>query len=131
MSEPEYQFLAKTGDVPEGGMKCFEIDGRNVLLIHAAGGVFRAIENRCSHEKKSLEGGRVRGGGKKIVCPHHGANFDLETGKALTPPAVLPLTVYPVMVDDDDVMVKLIEEKKGPANPFAIPGAGGGFAGGF
>ena len=124
MSEPEFKLLASASDVEEGKTRCFELDGRQVLVIHAAGGIFRAIENQCSHEKKSFDGARVRGG-KKIVCPHHGSNFDLETGKSLSPPAVLPITVFPLKVEDDQIWVKLVEPPKRPANPFAIPGVQG------
>ena len=82
----------------------------------------KAVENICSHEKISLEGGRLRGA-SKIVCPHHGSNFDIAAdGKALGAPAVLPITVFPVKVDDGNVYVQLVEAKKGPDNPWAIPG---------
>jgi 3-phenylpropionate/trans-cinnamate dioxygenase ferredoxin subunit len=120
-----FRFVAKTTDVEPGKSKCYPLEGRNVLVIHMPHGGFKAIENQCSHEKKSMEGARIRAG--KIVCPHHGANFDLETGKAMGAPAVLPITVYPVKVEGEDVLVQLIEPKKKPGNPFAIPGAGGYF----
>ena len=123
MSDADFTKVASLADVPEGQTLCLSVEGRVVMLIHAAGGTVRAIENQCSHEKKSFEGARIRGG-KKIVCPHHGANFDLETGKALNPPAVLPITIFPVKVEGDDIYVQLIEAVKRPANPFAIPGSG-------
>lgn len=122
-SDAPFTRAAAVADVPEGTTRCLEVDGRPVMLIHAAGGTFRAIENLCSHEKKSFEGARIRGG-KKIVCPHHGANFDLETGKALNPPAVLPITIFPVKVEDGDIYIQLVEGVKRPANPFAVPGSG-------
>jgi nitrite reductase/ring-hydroxylating ferredoxin subunit len=118
-----FKFVAKTSDVDPGKNRCFKVEDRNVLLIHLPNGTFRAVENQCSHEKKPLEGGRVRAG--KIVCPHHGANFDLETGKAVSAPAVLPIHVYPVKVEGDDVMVQLVDPPKKPKNPFAIPGVTG------
>jgi 3-phenylpropionate/trans-cinnamate dioxygenase ferredoxin subunit len=123
MSDIPFTYVARTGDVEPGRSRCFEVQDRKVLLIHLANGTFRAIENQCSHEKKGMETGRIRAG--KIVCPHHGANFDLDTGKALSAPAVLPITVYPVKVEGDEVFVQLVEPKKKPGNPFAIPGAGG------
>jgi len=118
-----FRFVAKTTDVEAGKTRCFEVEDRKVLLIHMPHGGFKAIENQCSHEKKSMEGARIRAG--KIVCPHHGANFDLETGKAMSAPAVLPITVYPTRVEGDDVFVQLVEPPKKPKNPFAIPGVQG------
>ena len=128
MTEPKFTFVAKTEDIPVYGMKCFDVDGRAVLVMNTAEDAYKAIENMCSHEKKPLDEGRVRGG-KRIVCPHHGANFDLETGKALSAPAVLPITVFPLEVQNGNIFVKLVEAQARPVNPFAIPGAKG-FTGG-
>ena len=41
-----------------------------------------------------------------IVCCHHGARFDLETGRP-TMPALKPLARYAVTVHCDDVLVDL------------------------
>ena len=40
-----------------------------------------------------------------MVCPRHGARFDLRTGTALTLPAYLPVATYPVRVRDDGMIV--------------------------
>jgi polyribonucleotide nucleotidyltransferase len=64
-------------------------------------------------------------GGKVIreICETTGAKIDIDDdGKALGAPAVLPITVFPVKVEDGNVYVQLVEAKKPPANPFAIPG---------
>ena len=113
--------VAREEDIPAGKSVCYEVEGRGVLVCNFHG-TFRALENMCSHEKKPMEGGRLRGS-SRIVCPHHGSNFDLaEDGKAMGAPAVLPLTVFPVKVEDGDIYIQLVEAKKGPANPFAMPG---------
>jgi len=120
-SELEFVFVARVDDVPAGKNRCFEVEGRGVLLCAFQDGM-KALENMCSHEKKVMEGGRLRGA-SKIVCPHHGSNFDLnQDGKSLGAPAVLPVTVFPVKVEDGNVYVQLVEAKKPPANPWAIPG---------
>ena len=120
-SDLEFVFVAREDDVPAGKNRCFEVEGRGVLLCSFHSGM-KAVENICSHEKISLEGGRLRGAGK-IVCPHHGSNFDVDDdGKAMGAPAVLPITVFPVKVEDGNVYVQLVAPKKGPDNPWAIPG---------
>jgi nitrite reductase/ring-hydroxylating ferredoxin subunit len=40
------------------------------------------VENRCSHREEKLTGGRIRRG--QIMCPVHGARFDLRTGASYT-----------------------------------------------
>ena len=42
-----------------------------------------------------------------VICPRHGANFDIRSGEALTLPAYLPVGVYPVRVADGIVKVEL------------------------
>jgi 3-phenylpropionate/trans-cinnamate dioxygenase ferredoxin subunit len=39
------------------------------------------------------------------MCPRHGAFFDVTTGAALTPPAVMPVATYRVRIEGDDVCV--------------------------
>ena len=64
-----------------------------------------ALNNVCTHLGQPLAGGRVIAG--QIICPFHGACFDLHTGAALSGPAVLPLHRFPVRVDGDAVWVDL------------------------
>ena len=45
--------------------------------------------------------------GARIMCPRHGATFDVRSGEALTLPAIMPLPTYPVRIDGDDVYVTL------------------------
>ena len=42
-----------------------------------------------------------------VICPRHGANFDIRSGRALTLPAYEPVDVYPVRVVDGIVKVEL------------------------
>ena len=44
--------------------------------------------------------------GCQIMCPRHGALFDVTTGRALTLPAVMPLETYTVRIEGDDVFVE-------------------------
>jgi 3-phenylpropionate/trans-cinnamate dioxygenase ferredoxin component len=57
----------------------------------------------CTHDGGALDGGELDC--CRIMCPRHGAFFDVTTGKALTLPAVSPLPVYPVTIDGDDIYV--------------------------
>ncbi len=46
----------------------------------------------------------------EIVCPRHGARFDVQTGKALTLPAVVNISAYPVQIVDGKIQVGLPRE---------------------
>ena len=67
-------------------------NGWHVLAGRTDAGWF-AVENRCSHAGSPLHEGRVRRGA--ILCPLHGARFDLATGKCLGGPYA-PLRVFAV-----------------------------------
>ena len=80
-----------------------EKDGRTICVTRVGNQVF-AVDDTCSHSDASLSEGDVTD--FKIECWLHGAEFDLRTGEALTPPAVAPIKVYPVIVDGDSVTVE-------------------------
>jgi 3-phenylpropionate/trans-cinnamate dioxygenase ferredoxin component len=76
--------------------------GESICVTRIGDEVF-AVADTCSHADASLSEGDVTD--FKIECWLHGAEFDLRTGEALTPPAVAPLKVYSVSVDGDSVTV--------------------------
>lgn len=96
---------AGPADLALGGLECRDVEGVRVLLARAQTGEYFAVSPLCSHVGLSLEEGRVRGGA--IVCPHHGARFDLKSGRVLGPPAAAPLAAYPTRVVGDEVQVWL------------------------
>lgn len=99
MSQP----VAHASDIPPGTTKRVEVDGDGVLLCNVDGTIY-AVEDVCTHDGGPLDEGELDG--CRIMCPRHGALFDVTTGAALTPPAVVPLPTYSVRVDGDDVFVE-------------------------
>lgn len=81
-----------------------EKNGKTICVARVGDEVF-AIDDTCSHSDASLSEGDVTD--FKIECWLHGAEFDLRTGEALTPPAVAPLHTYGVHVDGDSVTVEI------------------------
>ncbi len=98
--------VASLSDLPQGKTLCVEIGGREVLLCHTAEGVF-AVDNLCSHADARLCDGKLKG--QKILCPLHGAAFDVRDGSALTRPAVTPIASHSVKVDEDAILVALVD----------------------
>ena len=87
----------------EGKPVKIEKDGRSICVTRIGAEVF-AVDDTCSHSEASLSEGDIYD--FKIECWLHGAEFDLRTGEAVTPPAVAPIKVYPVIVDGDSVTVE-------------------------
>jgi 3-phenylpropionate/trans-cinnamate dioxygenase ferredoxin subunit len=81
-----------------------EKNGKTICVARVGDQVF-AVDDTCSHSDASLSEGDVTD--FKIECWLHGAEFDLRTGEALTPPAVAPLHTYGVHVDGDSVTVEI------------------------
>lgn len=97
------QAVAKVSDVPPGRTLRVVVDGIEILLCNADGHIY-AIEDVCTHDGAPLDQGELEG--CRIVCPRHGANFDVRTGEALTLPAVMPLPTYTVTVEGDEIFVE-------------------------
>ena len=81
-----------------------EKNGESICVARVGDEVF-AIGDVCSHSDASLSEGDITD--FKIECWLHGAEFDLRTGEALTPPAVAPVKNYSVTVDGDSVTVEM------------------------
>ncbi len=96
--------VCKTADVPDPGKEVFELDDRFIVLIHLDG-QWHALEDRCTHDGGPLGEGRIDG--FCIVCPRHGARFDVRTGQAMTMPAVSGTPRHEVKIEGDEVFVKL------------------------
>jgi 3-phenylpropionate/trans-cinnamate dioxygenase ferredoxin subunit len=81
-----------------------EKNGESICVARVGDQVF-AIGDTCSHADASLAEGEITD--FKIECWLHGAEFDLRTGEALTPPATAPVKSYLVTVDGDSVTVEM------------------------
>jgi 3-phenylpropionate/trans-cinnamate dioxygenase ferredoxin subunit len=82
-----------SADLALGGTRCVDVDGVGVIVARGQDGQYYAVERMCSHAALPLDGGRVRGA--SIVCPHHGARFELKSGRVLGPPAYAAIAAFP------------------------------------
>ena len=103
MSKPAPISLA-LAEVPEGKMHALTVDGREILVCRIREGVY-ALDNICSHAYARLNEGRLRG--HRLICPLHGAAFDVRDGRALGAPATRPLAMHAVDVVGDRIEISL------------------------
>ena len=103
-AEHEYRFAIAVGEVAPGRSHRCVVDGHAVLVCNV-GGDFYAVADRCTHDRGPLGEGRLRG--HLLECPRHGSRFDIRDGVPTTPPAMRPVTTYPVRVRGDAVEVQL------------------------
>jgi 3-phenylpropionate/trans-cinnamate dioxygenase ferredoxin subunit len=102
--------LCNVVDVPEGEVRRFEFDHRPIAVVNLGDGGFRAIDAICSHAHYFLDEGEVDTDFGTIECPKHGSTFDLDTGKPRTLPATSPVEVFPVKIENDDVLIEVTDE---------------------
>jgi 3-phenylpropionate/trans-cinnamate dioxygenase ferredoxin subunit len=75
-----------------------------ICVVRIGDRVF-AIGDRCSHAAVSLAEGEVDARERVVECWLHGSAFSLETGEALSLPAVRPVPVYQARIEGDDIVV--------------------------
>ena len=102
MSDLQFHKALALADIPQGSMRPVTLNGREIVICHTKEGVY-ALDNVCSHAHARMCEGRLRA--TRIVCPLHGASFDIRDGKVLGPPATLPLPIFQVRVVDGTVEV--------------------------
>ncbi len=104
-------------EVPPGGRKIVEVEGRSVGIFNVHG-TFYALRNRCPHQGAPLCRGSVKGTtlpsapgeylwgreGEILRCPWHGWEFDLLTGHCLVDDR-RHLRLFPVAVEDGKIYV--------------------------
>jgi nitrite reductase/ring-hydroxylating ferredoxin subunit len=95
--------VAKTGDVPPGGMIRVAIDREPIMLAHIDGR-FYAMRDVCGHRNAPLSRGKLDG--HIVECPLHFAQFDVRTGKLIDGPISADVPIYEVRVEGDTVLIK-------------------------
>jgi len=94
------------GSVAEFGdesITAVTVEDQELVLIRQGERVY-AVPDRCTHAKYPLHDGELLDG--KIRCVHHGATFDLETGRP-TMPALKKLRLFGAEIEDGRVFVTL------------------------
>ena len=104
MTENDFQLIASTADVPLGKTHCVTVGEREVLLCNSSEGMF-AVDNLCTHAQARLSEGKLKG--CKVICPLHGAAFDVRNGEALSRPASVPLNTYPLKIEGEKIFLSL------------------------
>ncbi|MFV3130440.1 Rieske (2Fe-2S) protein [Niveispirillum sp. KHB5.9] len=90
-------------DLVDGDKRLVHAGGEDILLCRT-GVDIRAVRNMCTHAASGLEEGRLRGG--VLVCPLHGARFDLnEGGRCLGGAGYRPLMMFETKVEGGRVWV--------------------------
>ncbi len=94
--------VGSVDDCPPGEFRAHAVGSEGIVLCNIDGD-FYALEDRCTHENFPLSDGELDG--DEFLCIHHGARFDVCTGRALCLPAIRPVKTFEVEVRGNDVFV--------------------------
>ena len=103
----EFVKVAQVDDLSDPGKVVLPVDDRLVVLIRR-GQEFYCIDDVCTHDGGTLGDGELLD--CELMCPRHGAKFDIRSGEALTMPATENTLTHEVKVDGTDVLVRLSED---------------------
>ena len=96
--------LIEADFVEPGTVLRVDVEGFPPLAVFNLDGEYFVCDDTCSHGQGSLSEGTIEGA--RIECPWHNGQFCIRTGAALTPPAVTPITVYPVTLKNGMVCIR-------------------------
>lgn len=109
MADSVFVPLMTLAEIRPGSMQARVLEGREIVICHTREGVF-ALDNICTHAHARMCEGRLRA--MRLMCPLHGASFDVRDGRVLGPPATVPLATHQVRVVNGTIEISL-----NPARP--------------
>jgi nitrite reductase/ring-hydroxylating ferredoxin subunit len=95
--------IASLKEMPENGMRVFQIQDEEILVINYQGEIY-TYKNRCPHLGYPLFYGELEG--NILKCGFHYNKFDITTGKALGPVTHKDLTKIENIVKDGKIYIK-------------------------
>lgn len=100
--------VCQVGDVPEGEVRGFEVEGCPAIAVYNVGGEFYASDDECTHEEVCLSDGELDGG--VIECPLHGGSFNVMTGEVESRPPRHPIRIHETRLDAGTVQIRVPED---------------------
>ena len=105
--ECEFVPVASVDELPNGERLFLELNDEYLVVFNIGGQLF-AIMDLCTHDDGPLGEGDLEG--HNVICPRHGARFDVRTGKAVSLPAIVDIPAYPVRVREGQIEVGIPKE---------------------
>lgn len=94
--------IGRLSDLPSGERLFLDVGDQPLVVFNIAGMVY-AIGDVCTHDGGPLGEGELDG--YQVICPRHGAHFDVRDGKALTMPAFVNAPSFPVEIKDGVILL--------------------------
>ncbi len=96
----QYTVVAGEDELPINERLFLEWNGQPIVILNLAGSLY-AVGDVCSHDNGPLGDGELDG--FELICPRHGARFDIRSGKATRLPAFREIPSYAVKLEDGKI----------------------------
>ena len=100
-----FETVASVDELPEGSLLAVRTAAGDEVCLFNYRGQIGAVRNVCTHAEFPLSDGTLDRDGT-IECVWHGARYFCLTGEVRRGPAVDPVAVYEVRVEDGKVQVR-------------------------
>ena len=97
--------VISVNDIPKLGARVVRHGTLDIAVFRSADDEIFALEDRCPHKGGQLSQGIVHG--RKVTCPMHGWNIELDTGCASAPDNGCARE-FPVRVEDGRVWLDMV-----------------------
>jgi 3-phenylpropionate/trans-cinnamate dioxygenase ferredoxin subunit len=103
-AEVEFVAIAPLDQLPVGERMFVDVGERQIVILNLAGNLY-ALGDVCSHDNGPVGDGEIEN--NEIICPRHGARFDVRTGQTMGLPALVDIPAYPVRIRDGMIEIGL------------------------
>ena len=91
-------------DLANGARAFYDLDDGTRVAVFNLNGEYAAIESMCTHAMFELDDAPIEG--DRIICPLHGAQFCIKTGKVCSAPAYEDLKTFPVRIHEGLIQIQ-------------------------
>lgn len=98
-----YTKVGNITDFPISSLRKVVVSGEAVLVTNIGGKLY-AVSDSCTHRGGPLSEGELDG--NIVICPWHGGQFEITTGKVVSPPPMKGLSVFDVKIIGAEVLLK-------------------------
>jgi nitrite reductase (NADH) small subunit/3-phenylpropionate/trans-cinnamate dioxygenase ferredoxin subunit len=98
-----YTKVGQVSDFPAGKLKKVQVSKEDVVIANIDGKIY-AMTAMCTHRGGPLDEGELEG--TTVICPYHGGQFDITTGKVVAPPPKKDEVSFEVRIEGTDVLLK-------------------------
>lgn len=96
------QLQLNIDDLPPGEIAQRQLNGKNICVANVDGQIY-ALSDTCTHANIPMSSGALDG--HELICPWHGAAFDVRSGVPTCGPATVPLRTYHVTLEGEQAII--------------------------